>query len=418
MTVRRDYASIAGGQLGLAAINVVIGFLLARVADPATVGQWFFVSSLSQLGVAVASGGIGQELVRRLGIPDVAAGSVWRSSVRAQVLATAVVVLIVIGPGGWLITRNVGGPHPGRLAWVAAAVIIGQLALRVAMDLARGLVRLDLASLQSGWLERGLFAVALVAFLLAGRMLGLTSIIALQLAGIAVVVALTFPRLKQAWDRVQHGTVDAAFRLRDTSRLFWSIVLLRIVMVGDIVIGAFFLSPTEVAQYGIALRVAALVALPVRAATFVALPHLSRQDRADDAHSGTIGPLVKASSALSALIVVGLVVFGRPALRIGFGEEYVGAITLIIVLAGSQLLNALTGPSQAALMAANHDSAVLTFAAIGAVVLVVGCFIAAAIGTALALAFFSALATVVTQLISWNSARVLCGIRTDVLSAR
>ncbi len=418
MTVRRDYASIASGQLGLAAINVVIGFLLARVADPATVGQWFFVSSLAQLGVAVASGGIGQELVRRLAIPDVAPETVWRSALRALFSVTTSIVLLIVVPGGWLISDYVDGPDPGRLAWLAVAILVGQMVLRAGMDLARGVVRLNLAAMMSGWFERAIFAVAIAAFLVADRKLALTEIISYQLLGMLIVTAIAFPKLRAAWAMVPRGVVRGDFRLRDTKRLGISNVLLRVVMVGDIVLGAFFLTPTELAQYGIALRVAALVALPVRAATMVALPHLSRSVADNRPSLGTIGPLVKASSALSAIIVAGLILFGRSALRLGFGPEYVDAMPLIIVLAGSQFVNALTGPSQAALMAGNHDNAVLAQALVGAIVLVVGAAIASVIGTALSLAVFSALATVVTQMVSWNSARTLMGIRTDALSRR
>ncbi|MDJ0768720.1 MAG: lipopolysaccharide biosynthesis protein [Ilumatobacter sp.] len=418
MTVRRDYVALAGGQLGLAAVNVAVGFLLARVATPATVGQWFFVSSLAQLGVAFTIGGVGPEVVRRLGIERVSPSSVARSAFRALVASLALVLAVVLIPGGWAIATSVSGPRPERLPWIAACLIVALLFLRAGVEFARGILRIDLATMLNGWFDRGLLAVGLAVALAASLTLSLTDVVAVQLAGIAVAGAVTLPRLRSAWRRTPGGDVDAGFRWADTHRLTASIVLQRVVMLGDIVLGAFFLSATELAQYGIALRVAALVALPVRAATMVALPHLSR-GRLDGASAqSTIGSVVKLSSALSGVIVIGLIFLGRPLLEIGFGSEYVDALPLIAVLAGSQLVNSLTGPSHAALIVEHHDGVVMRHAAIGASLLVGGCWIASLIGTAPALAAFSALATVVQQLLSWNAARRLCGVRTDVFSSR
>ncbi len=113
----------------------------------------------------------------------------------------------------------------------------------------------------------------------------------------------------------------------------------------DLWVVAAFLSATDVANYGVVLRVAILVMLPSIIANAMITPKIVQLNTLGDI--GGLNRLLGLSAALAfgvtLIMVLGLVLFGKQALPVFFGASYVAAYPVMVVLCIGRLINVFTG---------------------------------------------------------------------------
>jgi O-antigen/teichoic acid export membrane protein len=107
----------------------------------------------------------------------------------------------------------------------------------------------------------------------------------------------------------------------------------------------------------VAVSIATLVAFGLQAVTMVVAPHFARLYTQND--MARLQRLVTLSArailAVALPVVLVLVLFGEPLLRLIFGEEYSGGYTPMAILAGGQLVNAAIGSVGVLLNMTGHE---------------------------------------------------------------
>ena len=182
------------------------------------------------------------------------------------------------------------------------------------------------------------------------------------------------------------------------------------------------LGPLPAADYGIALKIAALVAVPLAVINALA-PHrvASRIQSAEgvDILQEWLTRKARISSLASAVVLIGLAAVGRPALVLMFGSEYASAYSVMIVLGAGQLVNALVGPSELTLINLGFRRVVALNNILFASALIVLCSLAAvATGNAAIVAASAAGCMAIENLVGWQMLRSRTGLRTDAWTTK
>jgi O-antigen/teichoic acid export membrane protein len=210
--------------------------------------------------------------------------------------------------------------------------------------------------------------------------------------------------------------------LREGRPLLVTSIGSRVIAGADVVIVGTLLGPLPAADYGIALKIAALVAVPLAVINALA-PHrvASRIQSAEgvDILQEWLTRKARISSLASAVVLIGLAAVGRPALVLMFGSEYASAYSVMIVLGAGQLVNALVGPSELTLINLGFRRVVALNNILFASALIVLCSLAAvATGNAAIVAASAAGCMAIENLVGWQMLRSRTGLRTDAWTTK
>ncbi len=220
------------------------------------------------------------------------------------------------------------------------------------------------------------------------------------------------------------GTASSQQPASDETRRWWrlSLPLTALALANDVFFDldllmlAVFLEPEAIAVFGVCTRVFVLVAFGTTAVYTMALPALLARDAAGDAAglSDRIGD-VNAVAVGLALILLGAIAIGAPALTLLFGPEFAAARTPLVILCASLVVRALFGPAFFVLAARDRAAANLPAVALGLVVLVAlnAAFVPAYGLDGAALAAFGALCASSAAL--WWTVRRLTGLDVSIL---
>jgi O-antigen/teichoic acid export membrane protein len=390
--------------------------------SPAEVGAWFSIFSAAVILQTCSDLGASAVVMRELSYGRYPRRIVLRSGVRLTVIGSLLAVLVVLGPiGSWFLDVVGAGDDP----WIAVAsglFVVVLVVQRFTAETLRGVGAVRASTLVAGSLARVSAVVVLALFLVADLTVGVSAVLVVQiLAGLlAVVVGVAIVRraLRSSDDRDapdggggRRGTITFAMtRLLLLHGLLWVTL-----QEGDVVIAGVLLEGAEIADYGVAWRVAVLTSVPIQVLNVVVTPRLAALLHAGDQDTAQRMVATAASVALvGALVIVGfLAAAGEDVLRIVFGGEYVSAYVPMIVLSLGQLANVLVGPSANALIAGGRDTDVVTGATIGVVVLIAGSVPFGQAFGATGIAAASATASASANLWWWVQARRRLGLRTD-----
>lgn len=116
---------------------------------------------------------------------------------------------------------------------------------------------------------------------------------------------------------------------------------------GDVLLVGLILGPTSAATYGVALRVANTLALPLYASAFMAAPHIAGALTSNlrDQGEAVVRRLtfLQTSLSLVALLLLGL--FGNDVIGLVAGTGFSDGTPILLILMAGTLVNAATGPS-------------------------------------------------------------------------
>jgi O-antigen/teichoic acid export membrane protein len=343
-----DLIKGSAGPAGLAASTALIGVVLARMLSVTDLAHWFFAMATSGLLSTVALLGVPGVAVRRLATGEFDARTVLRSSVVATSTTCMVIMVILLGPIAPVIRHSVDGRGADRLPVMIVLLLLAQVAQRLISEIARGTRALAIAGLVGGALSRFVTLGALLAVYVSGHRLGLWPVIWLQLVVSTAVLVGLGPWVVLRALRSFSGSQDGSFRIRDTGWLAVHNAASQVVMQGDLVIAGLVLSAASVADYGVALRFAALAALPMQGLNVAGLPmmasHLSSRGPDHDELHRRILRMARPAALASALITLVTLVAGWPILGFVLGSEYRSAWPMLALLCLGQFVNTATGP--------------------------------------------------------------------------
>ena len=340
--------NLVGLRFGGAAIGLVSQILLARLLLPAEVGVVFMgLSAASLISLLMTAGypPLTMTLLPRyytLG-RNTLVKAVHRTVWREWLKATAVLALVILAAWAWL-PLNDGL----RMALLFGLIMSPAASLiRVSSSVANSQRRFTLSYVPDFLFRPGLLMIFLLAAWAAGTRPPVDGVLWAAVAittGVALVQTIVLGRAALP-DSLRAGRHDLAPRLRGRA---YSLVVVNGVAAAfaDIVtrVGGLVLHPSEVAELGIAIRLAAIAGFVIQATQNFVLPDLlAAVTRGERQTARTLLFRINIIS-LTAIggCTLGAIFFGPLFLSI-FGDQYHGAHWPLVLFMVSQLFRAAGG---------------------------------------------------------------------------
>ena len=421
---------LTGGSWALAGRLVTTlaptSLLVARLLRPAAFGQWLLATSLVSFATIVGPLG-GNHAAVRLVAESLGTGRPARARralgvvLRLGLAGTAATGLLYALAGPPLARRVFDAPGLAAVTgllvvWIVAAALQGLLA-----DALLGFDDLRGASVFNGALATALLLGCLAVLLLRGARVGLATVAALTVAGLAAScagAALTLrrrlaalPAQPAAADRVGAPTVlGIAVPL-----LLGNAILLGLSQADLWIVGA-FRPGGEVAVYGVAVRMVSLVGVPqviLSAVLLSVVAELYAQGRRAE-----LERILRGTAAVAGvpalLMLLALTVAGGPLLGTVYGGFYRAAALPLALLSLGRLVSIWSGFCGLALVMTGHQSLMLWLSVAVGVVTVAGELLAVRAGGITAVALAAAAGATLLNLAAWVAARLTTGMWTHL----
>jgi O-antigen/teichoic acid export membrane protein len=404
-------------------VGLAAGVVLARSLTPTDLGDFYLAFSLATLAAIV--GRLGMDTpATRLVAEALTAGAPGRArSVLRQTLVFTALGAAVVGAasglGGWHWLAEHGfGSH--RLAGVAAAATILIVCQALQGTLAswfRGLQMMKFVVLFEELVPGAVFLVLLVAaWLLPGR-LAVRGALEMRAAGFAVAIIGVAVVMRRPRFGALRGPGEVPKRqvaelgVTMTGALF---ITAAVGSTSDLLILGAFRPASDVAAYGIAVSIAALLSMPYLAMATALGPQIAQLNaqgacrQLEDLVRGAVG-MIGIGTVAATLLVVGL---AHPIVTGVFGAGYGRAASILMVLALAQAAFVLTGPCGLILTMTGHHRPAFLLTAMAAVGSVGADVWAAPRYGALGVAVASSIAVVSDNVLTVLLARRLVGVWT------
>ena len=352
----RKLASSSGiimvSRLGGAGIGFLTQFLLVKLMGAHQLGLFYAASSLAAVLGVIAAQGYPAIAARFIGRyrnkhADVLCGTFTGHALReglimAALMAVAVTFWAVFWPD--LMSEERG------VYVIAGWMVVAIVTLNILTNIAGGMRHFALCYMPEGLLRPIMFFVSIAAAGLVGLVLTaeVTMLVfAAITSSLAVAVAVLLSRHAPPVKFAMASQPALSWRWRNEA---WQLIVLSIFTnffadVG-ILVAVPFLSHSEIAVFGLCLKLALLVGYFVQIGQQMVVP-----DMADARHKGDQDRLHRAAwrsiivpSVLTAVSIGVIYVYGEQLLAL-FGADFAMGRTTLLILLAAQLLRALAGPS-------------------------------------------------------------------------
>jgi len=356
------------GKIASAFCGLAANAILARLLIPEALGAYFLTYSLVSIAALVAQLGLGQTAVRLVAesmsrdLPGRAAKLV-RLVIRLGGLGVLIVAAaLILGAGAWLAwevfeSSLMAGVITLVPLWVAVTAFPNLLA-----EIFRGFHDIRLATLFGG-----VVTTVLNALLFAGMWLlqGHSSLEDVVILAIAAGTTNTLMAGIFLWRKIGPMEGNGQIATRDVLTIAWPLwlsnMLLFILTQADLWILGIFRPSEEVAIYGAAARLVAVVAMPLIVANAVLPPIIAEMYA--QGRKRELQQALRATATMAGIPTVGVLivfmVFGSPILGLVFGEFYRNGATVLVLLSLSQLVNVAAGSCGLTLIYTGHQMVLL-----------------------------------------------------------
>lgn len=376
-----------GGKVFVLPLGLFISAILARVLSPDDMGAYIFAQSIVLSGIVVAQLGLGPTAVRMIATP-LGAGDkgALRDNLQNLLQWGMVGVLMTAVFLNLFSTRL--GIKPDIVIWVSLWVVVLATQKLIA-EVLRGFHDIRGAALigdaSVGGLISYMAAAAMLLFVwrVYGQISLSTAIILTVAAGtIAVVWACVMlaKRLRMLSLPKGHGRNYFSWRFLYAALpvLIHSLAVLLQNQSGIWMLQAFQPS-SEVALYGVAMRLVALIAVPLSVVNSVISPMIP--DLFWQGETGKLERILRGLATLStlpAIMALGIFVLAGPFfLGLLFGEFYKNANSLLIILTIGAVFNVMAGSSGLTLIMTGHQRTLMGISVGAGLLTVVAVYFAA-----------------------------------------
>ncbi len=368
-------------NISFAGLTFLSGFVLARVLGTLGLGAYEYADTWIEILLIVAVLGFDTLLVYKIPVYEHTGNwsemhGIWRFAQLSCLLVTLGLMLVFLGffifqfwtPGSlnWSINTlsqiNLDSQN-GRLLW-ASIVALLLLPLRVYLRLVQGALQ-GFRQVVRGLLPD--YVVRLLIFLLSlivvsvfwNGFLPPWLAMGLHIIGSLIAVVYGWTAVRRYMPQMMYEAIPEMKRrewLASNAALVVSSAAALINLRLGILLLGMMTTLQEVSYYGVALRLAAVIVIAQTAMNVTIQPHISRLNAQNDIWGlqKLVTSSVRTVMLVSVPISLGLIIFGKTALRI-FGADFVDAYPILIILAVSQLLNTLSGPAGNLLFMTNHE---------------------------------------------------------------
>jgi O-antigen/teichoic acid export membrane protein len=352
------------GQIITVFSVLAVNALLARLLAPEEVGSYFLTASLVWVSAAAAQLGLHRAVVRLIAEslarnqPGRAAKAV-RLVLRLGALGAFLVAgMLLLGVGDWLAMRvfdSILIANVTTLAslWVVVFTFQGLLA-----ESFRGFHDVRLATFFGGVITSLLSAVLFAGLRLVHSHGNLEQVIMLSIIAGTINVVIAFKLLRNKLKPLGKADQLDVATVVNVAWPMWITTLTLIALTqADLWIVGIFRTQDEVAVYGAAARLVAVVAMPLTIVNAVVpsfIAEMYAKHARQDLESALRGATTLAS--IPALLVVVIFMFlAGPILGIVYGEYYRQGATVLILLGMGQLVNVCSGSCGVVLMMTGHQ---------------------------------------------------------------
>lgn len=343
--------------------------LLARLLTPEDMGAYFLTFSLVSIAALVAQLGLSQAIVRLVAESmGTERHGRARKSVALALRTTAVGVLVVacllaFGVGQWISEQLFKSIMMSQLMGLAAVWVMIISFQTLMAEVYRGFHDIRLATIFGGLTMAVISMVLFLGLWIIQGKSDLEQVVILTLVGgvssVLLSSVLLWNKLKEL--PVAKSTITLSEVLKISYPLWITSLGLFVLTQVDLWVLGIFSSSENVAVYGAAARIVALVTMPLLIVNSVVPPLIAEMYA-----QGKIEALEKTLrkvatlTGIPSLIVLGvLVLFGGSILELLFGEYYKPGAIVLVILSVGQLANVWAGSCGLTLMLTGHQSTMM-----------------------------------------------------------
>lgn len=394
---------------GINAISaLLISILLAHLMDEKNVGVYFLAFSIVTVMSGAVQFGLNISVVRFLGGHS---DSKEDNDLRDMLLKMFLIVLSfgVIVAGFFMsdMASDLFGLFKAGADMIVYLGIIGLWILFVALrsymaEVFRGFHEIKMAALYQRILPNLLMLVGL------GLMLFFPVIIDLHIVfyvflivNVILVSFASVPLLKRIRSIPKQKKSPINKIIRSGGPIVTGQLLQFVVTQAPLWVLGVMSTAEDVADYGVAFRLAAILSLPLLVANNVIMSRVAKFYAQNDKDNMEV--LIKASvvmtSAVSVVLMLIYVVAGEWTLEFLFGNEYADAYILLLIIAGGHLINVFSGSPSVVLAMAGMERYVFISSLLSAIVTVFICIIVIPLWGTVGAALATALGLIVLNLL-------------------
>ena len=371
-----------GGKIGAATIGIVTNGVLARLLTKQEFGVYFLAFSIISLGAVIGSLGLPKTVLRfvaenmTLGQPGRARRAIY-TALGLGALGALCISLAYLFIVGDLVSRYL---FQSSALVAIIGLTAGWMAISAMQEIMaetfRGFHDIRMATLFGGLATGGksaglIMRIMLLAYLaLLGLMSGWdTDLRTVMLASIgsgaasSLLAALFLhKRIASLGTQGMENPISAGDELRDAFPiLIISLTSFILLSAADLWILGIFRSDAEVAIYGAASRLVALIAMPLLLTNLVLPPIIAEmyaQGRTAELE-GTLRSFSTLSGVPSLLVLIVFMLLGGPILGVVYGSGYQSAALVLVLLSAGKLAAVWAGSCGAVLQFTGHQGSML-----------------------------------------------------------
>lgn len=364
----RGSALVAAGRVGTMVLGLGINMILARLVPLDTLGAYFLISSVTQVGGLVAMGGTSQSAVPVLaGCDDEEVRPALRGIALYGALAIAFCgVLVFVFFDG--VAAALGLPDVSRgVAGLVALWLVARASAQFIAHVLRAFGRMALFGLLETLLFNLMFFIVLAVYGFAGARPGLEEIVIATTVIAALGVPIALVPLWRTTARLPQSSGVALRKAVSVSLPLWVMVVANAALADAHLWITGALGSTEsAALFGAALRVVRLLGMPLLAVNMAIGPRVAQLWR--QGKKSEVEHLMRLSAtgitAVSLVVVAVLLVAGPNTLRFLFGPEFVAAWPAFLILLAGRTVNAITGSPVLLMSVSSAQRPVMVFSLI------------------------------------------------------
>jgi len=364
--------------------SLSVNIVLARILSPDDVGAYFAIFSLVSVLTVVAQLGLQRAVVRfaaqararrNTGAVYQVVGAVL---LHGTLAGSFVAVVLLIGGGRWLSDSVLKSPAILDLVGIIGLWVVAQTVLVLTAESLRGLANVPSATFFRDLIFSLLFLVVLVVLWTLRNQWSLTVVIPGATIAAYLALALALGTLWRAL-RPYAGREQVSYRsIYSVALPLWGASLLAIMFGnGEIWLLSAFRSPSDVAVFGAALRLAVLVAVPLTITNAVVPPlivELSSTGNRKELER-TLRSIASMTSLLSLAMAIVFWALAGQILSVVYGEFYAAGAVVLVLLVFGQFLNVISGSCGLTLMLTGHQILFFVISALSGSALIGGLMI-------------------------------------------
>lgn len=414
-------------KISATGLVLLISVLLARVLGPEGYGVYSYVLALISVMAIPAQFGLPELVVRETAKAQVhtewsALRGIWRWSVIAvSVFSAALIILALIFV--ILFANSLNNLQISTFFW--GLILVPLLALtRLYGSMLQGLRKVIHGQIPDA-IIRPVILIILVLLVLSinsGQHVNASQIMALHASSamLALVIAAWFVR------RLSPAQINTSVvPVYQVKRWIGSILPLAFVAgMGvintqtDLIMLGFFMTPTDVGVYRVAVQGSTLVSFGLGAIAAVAIPYYAQfhaRGEMDRLQSlATAGARVMLAAAIPVVLI--FIIFGESILHFVFGAEYISAYSALVILSVSHVFHAGFGILGPLLNMTGYERITAKGIAFAAVCNVVLNFIFIPLYGVIGAAFSTGATLIIWNIVLWMSVRKTLGIDPTALN--